>query len=130
MTVAKLRNQFLIRILILSIILVALHSLFTYLGLGITVSIFPLIVVLFLIVSFVAHHFMLKTAAISFQKFTNAFLLSTTSKLLLYLSFMAAYAFTNRDIAKIFIFNFTAIYFIFTPFDVIMILKQVKKLGK
>ena len=128
MTVANLRNQFLVRILILSIMLVALHSLFTYLHLGITVSVFPFIVLLFLIVSFIAHHFLLKTAALSFRKFTNAFLLSTTAKLLLYLSFMAAYAFTNRDIAKIFIFDFTVLYFIFTPFDVIMILKQARKI--
>jgi hypothetical protein len=39
---------------------------------------------------------------------------------------MAAYIFINRAEAKLFIFNFTAIYFIYTPFEVIMILKQAK----
>ncbi len=130
MTFSKLINQFLIRILILSIIIIGLHALFIYFHLGLTVSVFPFIVLLFIIVSFGSHYFMLKTVAISFRKFTNSFLMSTTVKLLLYLSIMAAYAFTNREIAKIFIFNFAAIYFIYTPFDVIMIMSQARKIDK
>lgn len=128
MTFAKLKNQFLIRILILSIIIIGVHTLIINFHWGVTVSVFPFMVVLFLVVSYVSHYFMLKTASISFRKFTNSFLLSTTVKLLLYLSIMAAYAFTNREIAKIFIFNFAALYFIYTPFDVIMILTQARKI--
>jgi predicted membrane protein len=89
---------------------------------------FPIIIILITIVSTLSHLFLLKTASTSFLKFTNAFMITTTVKLLLYLSVMAAYVFIDKDLAKIFILNFTVLYFIYTPFEVYMILKQAKRI--
>ena len=130
MTLSKLKNQFLIRILTLSILLLATHAVLSSTTTGLTTAVFPFIIIVFILISTFSHYYLLKTAALSFRKFTNAFLLSTTVKMLVYLMFMAFYAFLNREVAKIFILNFTVVYFIYTPFDVIMILNQVRKIDK
>lgn len=128
MTFVQLRNQYLVRLLILNIILVGIYILISSFSSSITSHMFPYIILLFTLFSYFAHTAMLKATQISFRKFTQAFLISTTVKLLLYLSLMAAYAFTHREFAKIFILNFAAIYFVYTPFEVFMILNQAKKI--
>ena len=130
MTLSKLKNQFIIRILIISIFLLTVHLILANVANNLTTNVFPYIILLFTLLSTFSHFYLLNTASKSFRKFSNAFLLTTTIKHLTYLSFMAFYAFLNRDVAKIFIFNFTVVYFIFTPFDVIMILKQARKIDK
>ncbi len=130
MTFVQLRNKYLIRLLILSIVVIAIYTLLSNLNSPIITPVFPYIILLIAGFSLAAHIFLLKSATVSNQKFTQAFLLTTTVKLLLYLIIMAAYAFTHRELAKLFIINFTVLYFIYTPFDVIMILKQTKQLKK
>ncbi len=128
MSISKLRNQYLINILIISIILMAIYTALLMLKSPIVAVDFPIIIILITIVSTLSHLFLLKTASTSFLKFTNAFMITTTVKLLLYLSVMAAYVFIDKDLAKIFILNFTVLYFIYTPFEVYMILKQAKRI--
>jgi len=130
MTFAQLRNKYLMNLLILSIIIMVIYTVLLTTNSPILTPVFPYIVLLIAGFSLLSHIFLLKAATVSNQKFTQAFMLSTTVKLLLYLAAMAAYAFSHRELAKVFIFNFTALYFTYTPFDVIMILKQTRKLKK
>lgn len=130
MTYSQLRNKYLIRLLVLCIIIMGIYTALSVAGSTLVTPVFSYIILLIAGFSLASHILLLKAATVSNQKFTQTFLLTTTAKLLLYLSAMAAYAFTHRELAKIFILNFTVLYFIFTPFDVIMILKQTKKLKR
>jgi hypothetical protein len=130
MTFAQLRNKYLMNLLILSILIMVVYTILLTTNTPILTPVFPYIVLLIAGFSLASHLFLLKAATVSNKKFTQSFMLSTTVKLLLYLVAMAAYAFTHRELAKLFILNFTALYFIYTPFDVIMILSQTRKLKK
>lgn len=90
-------------------------------------SAWPFILGFFFAISMLVHRFLLKKAGGHQGKFINAFMLSTTIKLLLYLTIILIYVLINRDDAIGFIFTFFAYYLIFTSFEIYSILKFLRK---
>jgi len=90
-------------------------------------SVWPFILGFFFAISMLVHRFLLKKSADNQGKFINAFMLSTTIKLVLYLSIILIYVLLNRDDAIGFIFTFFAYYLIFTSFEIYSVLKFLRK---
>lgn len=61
------------------------------------------------------------------QKLVTYFMGATTLKLLLSLLFLAVYAFTHKETAKVFIVLFFIYYMLYTAFEVAALILQVKK---
>lgn len=90
----------------------------------------PFIAGFFFAISLLVHRFLLKKSGGHQTKFINAFLLTTTVKLLLFLSIILIYVLLNRDDAIGFILTFFAYYLIFTSFEIVSILKYLRKSEK
>lgn len=87
----------------------------------------PFILLFFLSISLLVHRFLLKKANGNHGKFINAFLLTTTIKLLLFLSVILIYVLLNRADAIGFILTFFVYYLIFTFFEIFSILKFLRQ---
>lgn len=87
----------------------------------------PFILVFFLAVSILVYRYLIKKAKESHAKFINAFLLTTTVKLLLYLAIILIYSLLNRNDAIGFIMTFFTYYLFFTIFEIASIVKYLKK---
>ncbi|MBN1651922.1 MAG: hypothetical protein JW857_11375 [Bacteroidales bacterium] len=87
----------------------------------------PFILLFFLSISLIVHRFLLKKADGNHGKFINAFLLTTTVKLLLFLSVILIYVLLNRSDAIGFILTFFAYYLVFTVFEILSILKFLRQ---
>jgi len=87
------------------------------------------IYIFFFFVSLTAaiHYFLVKASQQRIAKFTTNFMLATTIKLMLYLFFILIYVFTHRQRAVPFLFFFLSLYFLFTVFEVVALLKLLKK---
>jgi len=82
---------------------------------------------LFFIFSTVVIHVLLTKAQQSPQKFIRTFMGLTALKLFAYLLILVVYALLRKQSAMPFIFCFLLMYFLYTPFEVIMLFKQLKK---
>lgn len=87
----------------------------------------PIIILFFLSISLLVHRYLLKKADGNHGKFINAFLLTTTIKLLLFLSVILIYVLLNRADAIGFILTFFVYYLIFTFFEIFSILKFLRQ---
>jgi L-asparagine transporter-like permease len=86
----------------------------------------PFLVVFFFAISLFVHRYLLKKAIGQHTKFVNAFLLTTTVKLLLFLAIIVIYVLLNRDDAVGFILTFFTYYLIYTSFEIVSILKYLR----
>ena len=90
----------------------------------------PFLAVFFFAVSLFVHRYLLNKASGQHTKFVNAFLLTTTVKLLLFLTIIVIYVLLNRDDAIGFILTFFMYYLIFTSFEIVSILKYLRNVQK
>lgn len=90
----------------------------------------PFIAGFFFAISLLVHRFLLKKSGGKHTKFVNAFLLTTTIKLLLFLTIIVIYVLLNRDDAIGFIFTFFTYYLIYTSFEIVSILKYLRNIPK
>ncbi len=90
----------------------------------------PYIAAFFFAISLLVHRYLLKKSDGQHTKFINAFLLTTTVKLLLFLAIIVVYVLFNRDDAIGFILTFFAYYLIYTSFEIVSILKYLRKIQK
>lgn len=115
------------------LILISLITVFLTFGLSYIVPAkfispnWPFIVGFFFAVTLLVHRFLLRKSSAQQAKFINAFMLSTTIKLLLYLAIILIYVLLNRADAIGFIFTFFSYYLIFTFFEIASILKFLRK---
>lgn len=86
----------------------------------------PAIIIFFFVLTRYVHQFLMKKSDGNQGKFINAFMLSTTIKLLLYLSIIVIYVLINRNDAIGFIVSFFVCYLIFTVFEIISILSYLR----
>ena len=93
-------------------------------------SSWPFILGFFFAITLLVHRFLLRKSDGQQGKFINAFMLSTTIKLLLYLTIILIYVLLNREDAIGFIFTFFSYYLIFTFFEINSILKFLRKSQK
>jgi len=86
----------------------------------------PFITAFFFAITRLVHQFLLKKSGGQQSKFINAFLLTTTVKLLLFLTMIVVYVLIFRADAIGFILTFFINYLIYTVFEIVSILKYLK----
>lgn len=86
----------------------------------------PFLFPFFIASSLISYSFLLKSMKKKFIRFVNAFLLTTTIKLFLYISVMIVYVLMHRNDAFMFILSFFILYLFYTVFEVTFILKPSK----
>lgn len=84
----------------------------------------PYLLVFFLIISLAVYYFIEKAVAKRFSQFTNYFMIATMLKILIYLTIITLYAFTNRNDAVTFILTFFLFYVSYSTFEVIWMLRM------
>lgn len=124
--IKKLFSRFIIYILILSTILILLQQILIKTAPNIVSDSFLWILLMFITVSLAFHYFIIKFAVDKPKKFVNMFLGGTTAKLLIYLSTILIVIFTTKGNVKIFMLNFAFSYLLFTFFELLIVLKQLK----
>jgi len=121
-------HQFSLRLLIISLALALITFGLTYVvPLQFISPVWPFIIGFFFALTLLVHRFLLKKSDINPGKFINAFMLSTTVKLLLYLTIIMVYVLLNRDDAIGFILTFFVYYLVYTIYEIISILGVLRK---
>lgn len=90
-------------------------------------SILPLVLIFFYTVTNLVHAYLLMIAAKSDSRFTSKYMATSFMKMFFYLVVAIAYIISNKENAKIFLFNFLLLYVIFTIFEVIEFSKVVRQ---
>ena len=90
-------------------------------------AIFPFQLLLIATVTTIGHLWVIRAADQNPMKFTTAFMASVTLKLLVYLFFMLIYLLIDHSQAISFVLTFIVLYISFTIFEVIQVLKFIKK---
>ena len=118
-------------LIIISIITIALTFGLTYIiPENLISNSWPFIAGFFFAISLLVHRYLLNKAGGQHTKFVNAFLLTTTVKLLLFLAIIVIYVLLNRDDAIGFILTFFIYYLIYTSFEIVSILKYLQNVKK
>lgn len=87
----------------------------------------PFVILFFLSFTILMHRYLLKSTEGNSKKFVFAFLMMTTIKILLYLGVILVYVLLNRADAVAFIIIFFINYFLFTGFELTIIMKMLNK---
>lgn len=87
----------------------------------------PFVILFFLSFTILMHRYLLKSTEGNPKKFVFAFLMMTTIKILLYLGVILVYTLLNRADAVAFIIIFFVNYFLFTGFELTVIMKMLNK---
>lgn len=90
--------------------------------------IFPFVVLFFVLAILTTHIVILKSSRKKARNFANSYLGSTALKLFAYMIFILIYVFADRENAFTFIINFLLLYFLFTAFEVVFLLKDLKEI--
>jgi len=124
-------HQFSKKIILISLLIALLTFGLNYIiSTNLISSSWPILILFFLSISLLVHRFLLKKSSENHGKFINAFLLTTTVKLLLFLAVILIYVLLNRDDAIGFILTFFAYYLIYTSFEIFSILKILRRTQK
>ncbi len=115
--------KILIVVAIIALITIALAIFFKELYL----SIFPFVVLFFGIVSIVVHSVLLKSSERKANYFINNFMISTISKMFIYLGFAGIYLFFDKENQPLFIIFFMINYFIFSTFEIKTLLNDLRE---
>jgi hypothetical protein len=91
--------------------------------------IFPFILLFIFLFTTIIHVILLKAARKELNKFTTWFLMLTGIKIIVYLLIMIVYLVISGKDAAPFLITFLFIYLVFTIFEVISILPQIKRIG-
>lgn len=87
----------------------------------------PFVILFFLSFTILMHRYLLKSTEGNPKKFVFAFLMITTVKILLYLAVILVYTILNRADAVAFIIVFFVNYFLFTAFELTVIMKMLNQ---
>lgn len=90
-------------------------------------QIFPFVLLFFMISTVAVHAVLMKSLEKRPLLFVNTFMLSTIVKLFVYLIFLVIYLAIDRANALIFTIYFLSLYFLYTGFEVVVILKEAGK---
>ncbi len=125
-------KTFIVRSLILTVIVGGVGAgLFSTILKTYYLNVFPFMLAGFLILTVTVHGWLIKALLDKNTfKFGNKFLLSLGVKFLIYFTFVVIYMFSNRDNIVPFIIVFIFLYLIYTTFEVVSLVKTVKKFEK
>jgi len=124
-------NKFIINLLIFSIILGAIAYALTFL---LPENYFspalPFLFPFFFAITILVLNFLIKSTTKKFNSFINRFMMATFLKLMVYMTVLIIYVFTNKPDAIPFILSFFILYVAYTFFEVIAMLKFTKTESK
>lgn len=121
-------KQFLIKSTVLTIIVFFLGTVFytTFLK-HYFLSVLPIVVLFFYMVTNLVHAYLLKIAGKSSSRFTSQYMAVSFIKMFFYLAVAIVYVIFNRESAKPFIANYLLLYFVYTIFEVSEFSKVIKR---
>jgi len=90
-------------------------------------TILPVVVALFYVVTNLVHAYLLKISVSSGSRFTSYYLAISFTKMFFYLAVAIVYAIIYREEAKIFLVNFLLLYAVYTIFEVAEFSKVVRQ---
>ena len=82
---------------------------------------------LFYTVTLLFHYFVLKAGQEKSAKFINYYMIATMFKIFIYLVYLSIFLFFHKQHARPFLITFLVLYFLFTFFEIRMLLLQFKK---
>jgi membrane protease YdiL (CAAX protease family) len=119
--------DFLIKLIALTIILIVVsYFTFNYLPLPKPTALYYIFGFFFVVIS-VIHYFLLKAVSKNSKRFPAYYMGGITLKLFLSMIFILIYAVRNPEQAKPFLVTFFVIYFIYTTYETILILKHLDR---
>ena len=121
-------NHFVRKFVLFSVILIVISTIL-YLTLlkSFYVKSFPLQVLLIGSLTLFSHLRLIKACEQNIRRFTTVYMLSVTLKLMTYLSFLLISLLIDHSNTLVFVLTFFALYTSFTVFEVIQVLKFLKK---
>lgn len=120
-------KKFLLKSIVLTIIILAFGAMgYSMIFKQFYLSILPVVVLFFFIVTNLVHAYLLNIAGKSSSGFSSKYMAASFLKMFLYLAVAIVYLIYNREEARIFIANFLLLYIIFTGFEVYEFLKVVR----
>ena len=128
MEIGKDIKLFILRIIMFTIILISI-SVILYMTLlkNFYVRLFPAQLLLIGLLTAYSHVRLMKVSEQNIRRFTSAFMLSVTLKLMIYLSFLLICLLIDPSDALPFVLTFFILYLCYTVFEVVQILKYFKK---
>jgi hypothetical protein len=93
-------------------------------------SVFWILLGLVAILTAVFHYSIVQIQEKQPVKFATRFMMVTGIKMMIYLVFITSYAFLNPDKAKAFLISFLILYLLYTVFEVILIVRYLKRRSK
>lgn len=124
-------RQFIVKIIIFSLVIFAIATaLFSTVFKIWYLASYPYLILLVAAVTTLGHLWILRASAQNTMKFNTAFMASVTLKLMVYLLFMLIYLLIDRSQVIPFVLTFITFYLLFTIFEVIQVLNDLKKDSK
>ena len=121
-------KQFLVKSTVLTIIVFFLGTVcYTTFLKPYFLSVLPIVVLFFYMVTNLVHAYLLKIAGKSSSRFTSQYMAVSFIKMFFYLAVAIVYVIFNRDSAKPFIANYLLLYFVYTIFEVSEFSKVIKR---
>lgn len=93
-------------------------------------TVLPVVLVFFYIVTNLVHAYLLKVAGKSGSRFTSQYMATSFIKMFFYLAVAIFYVIINKEDAKIFLVNYLLFYIVYTTFEVIEISKVVRQMNR
>jgi len=126
---AKLIRKFIVKTIILTIIFAVSATLvFSFILKDQYFDTFPFMLLIFPVVSVIAHIQLLKATEKSLARFNVAFMLSFMLKLFVYIGLAATIISLEKENKATFVISILLMYLVYTVFDVKMILDDMKKI--
>jgi len=91
------------------------------------ISVFWLLLGIIAFLTAIFHYSVLQIQEKLASRFTHRFMMFTGVKMIIYLAFITTYAFMFPEKAKVFLLAFLALYLLYTVFEVILIIRFLKK---
>jgi hypothetical protein len=110
-------------------LLIAIISfiLYTYIIPHLYIPIYPILFAFFVISTLSVHALLTKAGKLKINKFSTYYMGSISAKLFLYLIFIIIYVVVDKKTAVPFLITFLILYFLFTFFETISLLNDIKK---
>ncbi len=121
-------KKYIIRLLVFSAIISTIsYFLFQFTLAQYYLPVFPYLISFFITVSVLVHYILLKASDFRIAKFSTFFMGSVSAKLFLYIFFLIIYLLIDKENAVPFLLTFLALYFLFTIFETISLLFDLKE---
>ncbi len=124
---SSIARKFILKIIVLTLLVSGIASvLFSSVLQAYQLKAFPYQILLLAFATTVGHLLVVRASKLNTLKFSNAFMISVTLKLFIYILFMLIYLWIDHSQVIIFAVSFLILYLIYTLFEVSEILKFLK----